>query len=195
MLLTRVVAEAVARGEVAVAFRRWARPRVTPGATFRSVAGVIRIDSLQDVTGATLTDADARAAGHPDRESLLRTFRGTKGDRVYRIGLSWEGPDDRHRLADDDVLSADDVSAITARLARLDRSGPWTHAALDRIARRPGIVSGELAGELSMTKDSLKRRIRHLKELGLTRSLPTGYELSRRGAAYLAGSEEADGRG
>ncbi len=145
--------------------------------------------------GTTITDDDARAAGHPGRDALVVTFGGAASDPVYRIGLSWVGPDERDRRAEDDVLTPDDIAGIDARLALLDRGTPWTRAALVAISRRPGVVSGELAGGLSMTKDSLKRRIRHLKELGLTRSLPTGYELSRRGAADLARSEEADGRG
>lgn len=186
MLLTVSIAQAVARGDVTVAYRRWARSRVSPGSTFRSVAGVIRVDSVDDVTGTSLTDEDARAAGYPDRAALIATFRGAPGDPVYRIGLSWAGPDERHRLADDDALAADEIARIDARLASLDRRTPWTRPVLAAIARRPGVVSGELAAELSMTKDSLKRRIRHLKELGLTTSLPTGYELSRRGRAYLA---------
>lgn len=40
MILTNRIAHGVRAGEVTVAYRRWKRPRVKPGSTFRTGAGV-----------------------------------------------------------------------------------------------------------------------------------------------------------
>lgn len=46
--------------------------------------------------------------------------------------------------------------------------------------RAPGLAAG-----LGRETPPFKRDVRRLKELGLTRSLEVGYELSPRGRAYL----------
>jgi hypothetical protein len=49
----------------------------------------------------------------------------------------------------------------------------------------PGIVSRVLAKHVDADVPPFKRRVRQLKELGLTESLEVGYRLSPRGRAYL----------
>ena len=46
MLISRATAEGIADGSVTLAFRRWDRPRVRPGGTQRTGAGVVRFDSV-----------------------------------------------------------------------------------------------------------------------------------------------------
>jgi ribosomal protein S19E (S16A) len=53
------------------------------------------------------------------------------------------------------------------------------------IADQPGIVSHKLARQVSADVPRFKRRVRQLKELGLTESLEVGYRLSPRGRAVL----------
>ncbi|HEX5894931.1 MAG TPA: hypothetical protein VFY47_01300 [Thermoleophilaceae bacterium] len=75
----------------------------------------------------------------------------------------------------------------STRLARLDaasRHGPWTAAALDLIAERPGTRAPDLAASLGRETARFKADVRKLKELGLTESLEVGYRLSPRGRAY-----------
>ena len=50
----------------------------------------------------------------------------------------------------------------------------------------PGRRAADIATDVGLPRDELKIRIRRLKALGLTISLETGYEISPRGAAYLA---------
>ena len=50
----------------------------------------------------------------------------------------------------------------------------------------PGIVSRTLAPKVELDVLPFKRRVRQLKELGLTESLEVGYRLSPRGGAVLA---------
>jgi DNA-binding IclR family transcriptional regulator len=64
-------------------------------------------------------------------------------------------------------------------------SGPWTLAALHLIEENRGVVARELAEELELPKLDFKARVRKLKALGLTVSLPVGYELSELGQRYL----------
>ncbi|BBF99151.1 hypothetical protein [Pseudonocardia autotrophica] len=181
------VARGVVDGSVDRAYRRWARPRVRAGATQRTAAGVLAIVAVTEIDPATITDADAVAAGAASADALRRAFRGTAADPVFRIDLRPGGPDPRTALSRDDVLSGDDRAAITARLDRLDRasrSGPWTRATLHVIAEHPGRRAAELADLLGRERDPFKLDVRKLKNLGLTESLEVGYRLSPRGVAY-----------
>jgi DNA-binding HxlR family transcriptional regulator len=90
------------------------------------------------------------------------------------------------------------LDGIAARLARLDaasRRGPWTAAVLGLIGRRPAVRAAELAADLGIATEVLKRDVRKLKELGLTESLNPGYRLSPRGEAVLkrVGSRKKSG--
>ena len=72
-------------------------------------------------------------------------------------------------------------------MARIDatRPTPWTTRYLQLIADHPGIVSRVLARQVDADVLPFKRRVRQLKELGLTESLEVGYRLSPRGRAVL----------
>ena len=82
----------------------------------------------------------------------------------------------------------DDVVAIGTRLDRYDAAsnhGPWTRETLELIARHPARRAPELAEMVGRETKPFKLDVRKLKNLGLTRSLRVGYELSPRGRAYL----------
>ncbi|WP_157983989.1 hypothetical protein [Nesterenkonia muleiensis] len=192
MILTDRIAHAVAAGEVTVAYRRWKRPRVKPGATFRTVAGLVRVETIESVPAGEVTEDDARRAGYASLDDLTATFRGVEVDPVFRIGLSWVAPDARDALAADADLTPDDVASIDALLDRLDARIPWARTTLARLQREPGITADSLTEGLPVGKESLKRRIRTLKEHGLTLSLQVGYELSDRGHAYLGATDQQE---
>lgn len=193
MLLPPKVAHGVADGSVTLAFRRWRRPDVRVGGTFRTLAGVIRVEEVGVVDPAGITDAEARAAGHPDADRLRSRLRPRLEDDAetptYRVRLAWHGPDPRVALREDAELTDDDVAAIDARLERLDRAsthGPWTMATLELVGRRPHVRAPDLAAEMGRERDPFKLDVRKLKNLGLTMSFDVGYDLSPRGRAYLA---------
>jgi hypothetical protein len=101
-------------------------------------------------------------------------------------------------LSHDTALSVEDVQRITKRLQRMDvrsTTGPWAFRTLALIAKRPGVVSTELARQIGMERFAFKAKVRRLKALGLTHSLDIGYELSPRGAAYLRSRRTARTRG
>jgi hypothetical protein len=181
---------------VTVAFRVWRRPTVKPEGRLRTTAGELVIDDVREITWDAITDRDARAAGASDRDALLADLAGRPG-RLFRIDFRLRKPDSRLALAADADLAADALAAIAASLGRLDRrsrTGPWTLGAMTLIGRLPGRAAGDLAAEAGVAKPVLKRRVRSLKELGLTESLKTGYSLSPRGRRFLVEATNAPGR-
>ena len=189
MLIPAAIARGVADGSVTLAYRRWAQPRVRVGSTFRTSAGVIRVDAVSAVDPAAITDEDARAAGVARADTVRRRLRDDETLTTYRVTLSWAGPDPRVALRSAADLTDEDVAAIDVRLERLDRAsshGPWTMAVLDVIRRRPATRAADLASEeFGRERDPFKIDVRKLKNLGLTHSLEVGYELSPRGEEYL----------
>jgi len=187
MLLSPVIAAGIRDGSVTAVFRRWDAPRARPGGTQRTAAGVVRFDSVEPVDAATLTEADALGAGMVSLAQLLKANERGRGTQLYRIGVSFDRPDERVALRDTLPTPAD-VEQITAALDRLDkgrRTGPWTREILRLIASRPTVRAPDLAESLGRETIRFKTDVRRLKELGLTHSLPVGYELSARGRAYL----------
>ncbi|MFF2083045.1 hypothetical protein ACFVVM_04685 [Nocardia sp. NPDC058176] len=188
MILTDRIARGVAAGDVVHVFRRWARPGVRAGTRLHTSAGVVEIVAVDPIAAHDITDADAHAAGERDAATVTASFRGSPDDQVYRIRVRYAGPDERVELSSRADLSAHEIDEITAALARLDRAsrrGPWTAVVLAAVAAHPGLRAAEVAVLLDRDKDSLKLDVRKLKNLGLTRSLEIGYEISPRGAAFL----------
>jgi hypothetical protein len=187
MLLSPVVAAGIRDGSVTAVFRRWDVPRVRPGGTQRTAAGVVRFDTVDPVEMDELTEADARGAGMASLSELVKANQRGRGSQLYRIRVSFDRPDERVTLRDT-LPAAADVEAITAALDRLDngrRTGPWTREILALIASRPAVRAPDLAESLGRETVRFKTDVRKLKELGLTHSLEVGYELSARGRAYL----------
>lgn len=184
MLFKRDVLAAIARGEVAVAFRRWRRPTVRAGSRLRTAVGVLLIESVEPVEMEAITEQSAREAGYPSREATLQHLTGTEGS-IYRIGFRVAGEDARVALREEVPPDRPGFEAAAAALERLDRRSPWTRRFLELIRRNPGAPAQALADEEKMERLAFKRRVRQLKELGLTESLPVGYRLSPRGEALV----------
>jgi Winged helix-turn-helix DNA-binding len=167
----------IADGSIDLTFRRWDAPRVRAGSQQRTAAGVIAFDAVERVDD--LTDEEARRAGWPSRDAVLKQFARRTGD-LYRIELHFAGPDPRAVLRD---------TAPTPELReRVERMGAWALEYLRAIAENPGVRAPELAERFGMETKPFKMRVRRLKELGLTESLPRGYRLSPRGEAFLRDS-------
>ena len=189
VLIRRPILDAIAAGEVTVAFRRWEQPRVRAGTRLRTVVGVIEVVDVTAVDVDRLTADDARAAGYPD-VAALRAELDRRPGTAFRVALRPAGPDPRVALRERAELPDAERAALRARLERLDRAsprGPWTTAVLDLVAAQPGVRAPDLAALLGRDTVTFKRDVRKLKELGLTESLPVGYRLSPRGRAYLGG--------
>jgi hypothetical protein len=153
----------------------------------RTSVGLVEVTSVEQVAVADLTEEDARRAGSPSLAALVTALR-QKGDRPsWRVGLKHAGEDPRGALRDA-VPDKAEVTAIIARLERLDRSssyGAWTRETLDLVDRFPERRAPDLAAKAGRETADFKRDVRKLKELGLTESLAIGYRLSPRGEVVV----------
>ena len=191
MLFDAATFTGLAEGRVHCTYRRWRVVRPKPGSRFTTAVGVVEVMAITPVDDATLTEADAYAAGFASLAALLRWLSRPGEGELYRIDIRLAGPDPRIALRTTEHLSPADRADLTARLQRMDKVAdqPWTHPVLEQISRRPGVVSTELAAEAGQDRAYYKLRVRRLKALGLTESLEVGYRLSPRGRAYLSASE------
>lgn len=193
MLFERHTLAGIADGSITCTFRRLSSRQAIAGRRYRTPAGMIEVDDVREVAPDAITDADARRSGYPTASALVADLRGDPARPVTRVAFHRVGePDPREVLAHDDVLLADDVAGIVARLDRIDArsvDGPWTRPTLRLIRDRPAVRAAELAATAGREAIVFKRRVRALKELGLTRSLDVGYRLSRRGDAFLRATE------
>ena len=183
MLFRRDILQGIAEGRVTLAFRRWRRVPPADGSSLRSPVGVLSLDRVTVVDEGDLTTEDVRRTGMSSDE--LRASIAGEGT-LLRIELRLAGDDPRIALRARLPEHAE-LEAIVARLARIDAAcpTPWTTRYLQLIADQPGIVSRVLAPQVDADVPPFKRRVRQLKELGLTESLEVGYRLSPRGRAVL----------
>ena len=188
MLFTADAWPGLADGSITLTFRTWSRPQAKVGGRYRVGGLLIEATSVERVPAGSITDADAQAAGEPDRATVLRRLGGpADDDLVWRVGLRCLGADDRIERRNQVDLSPDELAAIRARLDRMDRTGgtPWTRQVLRLIERYPGVVSTALARRTGLDRAVFKVQVRKLKELGLTESLDVGYRLSPLGEAVV----------
>lgn len=188
MLFPKPLWAGLADGTITVAFRRWKRPTVRAGGTLRTPAGVLAIDAVEAITEAQITDADARRSGADDRAAVLAALPDGAARTLYRIAFHHAGDDPRVALRERTDLADDEIADLIAALDRLDAAstdGPWTRGRLAMIAGDPGVRAPDLAARVGEEVPRFKRRVRRLKALGLTESLPIGYRLSPRGRVFL----------
>lgn len=184
MLFRNNVLEGIRAGRITLAFRQWTRPTVKSGGSLRTPVGILAIESVEPVKPDKISDEDARRAGFNAREALLAELRKGKDGKLYRIAFHLSGPDPREALRQQTEIGPEELAAIRKRLAALDESsktGAWTTAALQLIGECEGQTAGNISESLGIMKPTVKRKIRQLKELGLTESLQSGYRLSERG--------------
>jgi hypothetical protein len=183
MLFRRDILQGIAEGRVTLALRRWRRPPPAEGSSLRSPVGVLCLDRVSVVEEGDITADDVRRTGMSVDE--LRASIAGEGT-LLRIELRLAGNDPRIALRER-VPEQAEFEAVLAGLARIDAATqpPWTIRYLQLIADRPGVVARVLARQAGVDVSPFKRRVRQLKELGLTESLEVGYRLSPRGRAVL----------
>ena len=183
MLFPERVLRGIAEGRVTLAFRRWRKAPPKAGSTLRTPVGVVTFGAVTPVDDGDITPDDVRRTGL----SLDDLRASLDGDgTLLRIELRLAGEDPRIALRERPP-EAGELVTVVAKLARLDTAAdrPWTTRYLRLIAERPAIVARLLAPQVDIDLPRFKRRVRQLKELGLTESLEVGYRLSPRGRAVL----------
>lgn len=180
MLFEKRLRDGLLDGTISVAFRRWRRPQVVPGGRYRlgGSAGRVVVESIEAVEPSAISADDARRAGFAAPADVLNDVGPDKG-QVYRVTFGAVEADPRDALRESDA----DLDALAKRVQRIDGA----EATLRAIAAQPGVRAADLMGPLGWSELlPFKLHVRRLKALGLTISLRTGYQLSARGAAYLA---------
>lgn len=179
MLFRHDILKGIAEGRVTLAFRRWRRAPPADGSSLRSPVGVLRLDRVTIVEDGDITPDDVRRTGM-SVEDLRASIAGE--GTLLRIELRVAGDDPRIALRERLPQHAE-LDEVVAKLSRTDAASPapWTRRYLELIAGQPGVVSRVLAREAGADVPTFKRRVRRLKELGLTESLEVGYRLSPRG--------------
>lgn len=179
--------EAIRRGEIDLAFRRWERPQVKAGTRMRTSVGLLEVLAVDRVAVSGLRAEDARRCGAPSVAALKEALS-TRSDRpVFRVHLQYAGPDPRAVLRET-IPEPDELVSIVAGLDRLDAAspvGPWTRTTLRLIDANPEVRAPELAERVDRPTQEFKGDVRKLKERGLTESLAIGYLISARGEAVL----------
>jgi hypothetical protein len=190
LLFKKAFHEGLTTGAITLTFRRWQKPHVKVGGRYRChPIGVLEVDDVKLVKAGSLTARDAKRAGFPSREALVAYLAelGPLDDEtpIYRVELHHGGDGDRVQLALEAELSANDVEALRARLAKMDAKAPWTAETLSLIEKHPQIAASKLAAKVGRETEPFKIDVRKLKKLGLTQSFEVGYEIAPRGRAYL----------
>jgi DNA-binding Lrp family transcriptional regulator len=184
MLIKMETLQRIKAGEITHAFRSWVRPTVKTGSRLRTAIGVIEIEDVREVLMSDLIERDASQAGHASLNELVNELMKRPDGTIYRILLRFAGPDDRKTLAQDHDLSEQACNLVLMQLRKIDRGVAregWALKVLELIAEFPGVAAKHLAERMLEEKTVFKTRVRRLKELGLTESLKTGYQLSPRG--------------
>ena len=180
-------------GAVRLTFRLWDKPHVKPGGRYRvHPIGVVEVDTVERVTLAEVSEADALAGGFTSRAELLAYMTPvakqplTPASPVFRVAFRHGGDGDRVPLALEADLSAEALAELTKRVARLEPTGPWVRQVLTLIKKHPRVAASKLALRLGRETLPFKVDVRKLKKLGLTQSFEVGYEVSPRGERFLA---------
>jgi hypothetical protein len=187
VLFRREIIDGIAAGTVTVTYRRWTKPAVRPGATVRTIAGILGIDKVERTSLAAIKPADAHKAGYESRAALLADIARHEGD-LYRITFHRIGADPLIALRKQAKFTKKEVKSVIAALNRLDQSSPhgaWTRSILRLIDKYPARRAPDLAASLGRDPMIFQHDVRKLKELGLTESLEVGYRLSPRGRVVL----------
>jgi hypothetical protein len=175
-------------GNVTLAFRKWKKPSVKQGTIIKTSVGQVEIVTIEVIQIKEITSRDARRAGFQTLDELLILLESIKGGNIYKIYVAYHSPDPRVALRSQTNLTDGVFETIKVKLERLDKyckDGDWTRKTLIEIENNPNLRAADLAKLLSKEKDWLKTNIRKLKNLGLTISHDTGYEISPLGKAYL----------
>lgn len=188
MLFKQKHLEGIQSGEITLAFRKWKKPAAKKGSLTKTAVGLIEIGNVEETALERIKEKDARMAGFPSLDELLKLLQKVEAGKVYRIEVSYHAPDPRIALRNKKDITGEEFDQLKKKLERLDhhsKVGAWTHSTLLAIRAHPKLKAADLAEVLSKEKEWLKLNIRKLKNLGLTISHHPGYEISPRGEEFL----------
>lgn len=185
MLFTKPFKVGIAEGRIRISFRKWKKPKVRVGGSYLiEPLGAIKVDTLSKVKVSSITVDDAQLAGF-----------GAPGDLIAYLGVASEEVVTRIDFHFIGVIPREPVPTIEEVYRRIQRADtrarrrgedPWAITVLHVIAVNPGSPARVQAAKLDWETALFKSRARRLKQWGLLRSLPKGYQLTRNGGIILS---------
>jgi hypothetical protein len=85
MMFARPLRNRVRTGEITTSVRIWRSPRVRVGGRYPLLDGSIEVTRLREVDLADITEDLARASGFEGLETLMKTARHGRGERVFIV--------------------------------------------------------------------------------------------------------------
>ena len=183
MLFKRAMLDRIEKGEVTLAFRRWKRPTVQAEGRLRTAIGVLRIGKVERIDDEAIDAKDAVSAGCADQDAARISLANHGGD-IYRVEIIGIEPDARVTLRENVNPEEAELTMIRTFLEGPNGTARYLRI-LEAVGKDAARPAGEIASRLGLEKETFKRDVRKLKELGLTESLDVGYRLSPRGQAAL----------
>ena len=101
MLFTKEFWPGLADGSITLTFRRWSRPQVKVGGSYRTPGGMIKVTALSQQTIRSITAADARRCGQP-RDRLVDVFLGDLVGNRHERGMQGHQRRREHRAGNED---------------------------------------------------------------------------------------------
>ena len=92
MVFKKELREGVRRRRIRCSIRIWQQPRVRAGGRYPMDDGSIVVDSIEEISLATVTNALARESGFESVEALLATARHGPGERVFLVRFHYVPP-------------------------------------------------------------------------------------------------------
>jgi hypothetical protein len=133
MLLPNRIAQGVRDGTITLAFRRWEQPRVKPGGTQLTSAGIVRFDAVEEVGDpADLTEDDARSAGFASLAALRRQLWPRPASALRDAGGSYLAADSSGSTSEP---VPEEVALRPSRRAPAPRRGPRASKGGDHVYR------------------------------------------------------------
>lgn len=189
MLFKEKHLQGIKAGRITLAFRCWTKPAVNKGSLLKTSVGVLTILDIKEVAADSIGTREVQQAGFENKAELLSSLRANNKGKIYRIRLAFHSEDPRIELRSQTEISTGELENLQLKLQRLDafsKEGAWTLKVLKLIKKHPRMRAIELAERTGFEKDWLKLNIRKLKNLGLTISHETGYEISPLGNYFLS---------
>lgn len=193
MLFKEIHLQGIKSGKICLAFRKWQKASVKAGSLIHTSIGLVEISKITAVDENDITDEDALSAGFTNKNELLKSFAHNNTGTIFKIYVAYHSPDPRIELREQTELTAQQFEDLEMKLARLDkysRQGNWTESVLLAIKDNHNVHAKGIAALTGFEKEWLKQNIRKLKNLGLTISHTTGYELSPLGKTLIQRSKD-----
>ena len=181
----------IVAGDITCTFRYWKRTQVVAGNFYKiNPIGRIEVHKITTIKPDDLTQANAKASGFDSVAQLFAYISSFDTDQrtLYRIEFSFAGRRDDLDPEQETVTTDQALDTLKQALQLRDKNsatGPWTLDTLKLVGKHPGMSSAVMAKRLNKDRVKLKQDMRKLKQLGLTSSLETGYELTDKGRSAV----------